>query len=1024
MRNFGLVLLFSFISLIGLSQTPCEGASGEIMASGYYSTYDNYYQQCVGQSMTFTCENVALPDGGTISSIEWWLDETLLQTEPDGSLIFNPIISTIGNISAHVNSSTGCTAVFNLDLPIVFITTPVLTFDNMIGSCDMEEVPTSISYDAVIESYAVLPTYQSQLFDHSSVYTSSISVNLPNAGAIQNCNDLEFLRINLEHSYIGDVVINLTCPNGTTTNIKSISTLTGAINFGQAIDNDLAQPGTGWDYYWSENANNSMSIYQGTIGFNAPLPTDLFLPEESFCNFIGCPINGDWTLTVQDMIFGDNGYVFSWSLAFPEENPIIYNNTLSGNNIYSWSSSEFQIINESEQNAYISFINENYGVIHYELTNTAGCLATAEKEFTFLQQDVLVDAGPDFVYSSDVPTDVTATIVDLNPNCIGESVETSLCYENNATQFYTFCASDYFDCSNFLQLQIEGYIENNFDSFFVWEGTDTSQEPIYSSTGLNNTLNFTSSSGCFTLQILSDGSGSWDSGQFDPLTITLNPSLIDFPTYQWSPSEIFETPTSTTSNVLLVDEETWATFTYDIPSTYGCAIADSLLITVPDNSVILTVFLDENNNGIFDESEPTIPYYPIAADQLGTLYTNANGQVFSTLDEATSFEIAIDSWQWNLTTPALIEVDPAGWQGEAMYYYIGVNPTANLVTDIEVSLEGVIPTCNMNSFATASVFNDGNFYPGGQMHIQLDPLYTFISSSPSPISIENNFLIYGIPSLNFHQQFDIELNLQNPDETAFGELVSSHASGYYFIDETTLSTVLDTDSINGEISCAYDPNNKITHTGIGAFNDIAPNTWLEYTINFQNIGNAEASSVVITDELSALLDLTTIQPIASSHNFVLTRVGNLATFTFDNINLPGVEQDEAASHGYVRYRINQLPNLPLGATINNTATIVFDSNEPIITNTATNRIFIPVTISESAMMDFEIYPNPAHDYILWDNAQFNLRRITSSSGAEITIEKTNTHSPFQIEQLAAGVYFFEFVNSSGIIVRRPVIIQH
>lgn len=1023
MRNFGLFLFFLLFTLLGHSQTPCDGASGQIVASGYYSTYDNYYQQCIGESMTFNCENVILPDGGSISSIEWRLDETTLPTQPDGSLILNPVISTIGNISAHVNSSTGCVAVFNLDLPIVFINTPQITFDETLGSCELNEVPVSVNYDSYYQPNYTFTSNQTQLFDNTISYNSSITVEIPDAGTIENCDDLSFLQINLEHSFIQDVGITLTCPNGTTASVKSYGTIFGAINFGQALDNDLAQPGTGWDYYWSENGNYPISFYQGSLGFNMPLPSDHFRPDESFCNFIGCPINGTWNLTVEDFTYFDNGYVFSWTLAFPDGSLPSNSYAHCPANTYAWTSDHFSISNETELSAEIAIIEVSHGLIQYELTNTAGCVAAAEKDFTFLQQEVIVDAGDDFAYFSGSSSSVAANVVDLSSNCFGESFQTTLCYGNDQDGLYTFCASDYFDCSDYLKMNITGTLENFFDYLVVWVGVDTSLAPIYNSEFVNESLDITSLTGCITVQILSDAGSSCETGQFPPLEISLYPSLIPSPTYQWTPSSLFETPQTPESNVLPLSENTWATFTYDVPLTSGCTISDSLLISLPDNTVLLTVFLDENNNGLFDESEVTVPYFQVNADGLGTMFTNAYGQILTTLDEATSFEVNVDTWQWNLTTPSLINVDENGWQGYALEYFIGINPTANLSTQIEVALEGLTGDCNTTSNTHASVFNEGNFYPGGQIQIQLDPLYTYVSSSPEPISTANNLLVFDVPALNYHELFDASIIIQNPDENAFGEITSHHITGYYYISSETLSDALDTDSVSHEIICAYDPNIKITQTGIGEFNDIAANTPLEYTIQFQNIGNAEAETVSITDELSDLLNVATIQPISWSHDFTLHVEGNLATFTFAQINLPGIEQDPIASQGFVRFRIQQMPDLSEGTIITNTATIIFDENSPIVTNTTTNRIPISIGVEESYHSPLGVYPNPTNDVVAWNDRSFKLTRIVNSTGASHSLKHYLGGTQYSTKDLPSGVYIFQFENHEGKQVFETVIKQ-
>src|SRR5690606_33786601 len=51
-------------------------------------------------------------------------------------------------------------------------------------------------------------------------------------------------------------------------------------------------------------------------------PNGVYLPETSFDNFIGCPINGPWTLVIRDNLGTDDGYIFDWAIYFdPLINP-------------------------------------------------------------------------------------------------------------------------------------------------------------------------------------------------------------------------------------------------------------------------------------------------------------------------------------------------------------------------------------------------------------------------------------------------------------------------------------------------------------------------------------------------------------------------------------------------------------------------------------------------------------------------------------------------------------------------------
>lgn len=173
-------------------------------------------------------------------------------------------------------------------------------------------------------------------------YTTSVNISgFQPAQLITAVSDIQELSITMEHSYLGDLEMLLECPNGTQATIfnsYSPGIIPGGFNgggtyLGDAFDNNLGTPGVGWEYKWSSvNATwgNFPTEFAGgnTIPNTiAPIgqsmnPAGVYLPETSFATFIGCPINGNWTITVRDNLGVDDGYIFEWGIFFdPSINP-------------------------------------------------------------------------------------------------------------------------------------------------------------------------------------------------------------------------------------------------------------------------------------------------------------------------------------------------------------------------------------------------------------------------------------------------------------------------------------------------------------------------------------------------------------------------------------------------------------------------------------------------------------------------------------------------------------------------------
>lgn len=225
---------------------------------------------------------------------------------------------------------------------------------------------------------------------------------------------------------------------------------------------------------------------------------------------------------------------------------------------------------------------------------------------------------------------------------------------------------------------------------------------------------------------------------------------------------------------------------------------------------------------------------------------------------------------------------------------------------------------------------------------------------------------------------------------------------------------------------AYDPNEKLAFPiGVDAEHFIDQNISLNYQINFQNTGNAPANTVLLKDTLSPWLNPSSLRMGAASHPYSWSLSGaGILQVHFDGINLPDSTTNEAASHGFVQFRIAQQPNNPIGTVINNQAGIYFDSNPVVLTNVVTHTIgkdfleFVAVSEPSQAPIAVSVQPNPTEDaawikmgvetdekhvFLLFDALGRNVRNLTF----------TGESLYFKREGLPAGAYGFTILNSSG-----------
>ena len=192
-------------------------------------------------------------------------------------------------------------------------------------------------------------------------YRSSVTFDAFAAGAqISSTQDIRYVRLNIEHSYIGDIYIAITCPTGQTASLMNwsgngstscsstipqghrvwsdaYSNASGGTFLGMPVDDEASnkcdstayanRPGTGWNYCWSNNtqfnyAGQDALIYRAINAHNGRIDssnvaagTNFYKPNQNFNTLVGCPLNGEWYIEVIDGYNVDNGWIFDWELS-------------------------------------------------------------------------------------------------------------------------------------------------------------------------------------------------------------------------------------------------------------------------------------------------------------------------------------------------------------------------------------------------------------------------------------------------------------------------------------------------------------------------------------------------------------------------------------------------------------------------------------------------------------------------------------------------------------------------------------
>ncbi len=422
--------------------------------------------------------------------------------------------------------------------------------------------------------------------------------------------------------------------------------------------------------------------------------------------------------------------------------------------------------------------------------------------------------------------------------------------------------------------------------------------------------------------------------------------------WEWWPGDGLQFPNSPFTFVAIPNDNEYYVLNVQNPSYPGCSNSDTIYLALPDIQLGGYIFLDSNQNGVFDSDEQALPNFPFSlADNQYNSFSDQTGAYFAFTDNGGSgISLLIDNNLWTPTTSTTFSPDLTS--GQSVYNFnFGVIPSNTPTTVVGGYISVPNALCIQNNTQIISITNYGNTQPSGYTVYTFDPLCSFVSATPEPDSISGNQLFFDYGPLNFGAAAILNVTLDMPDTSLPGDSIWFNLQTFYFSGGDTLAA--NTDPTTTPILCSYDPNDIRELNGIGPEGRIAPNTTLDYVIRFENLGTAPAYNVVIIDELPEQVDPLTIVPVSASHNYhmYVTTYGAL-TIEFDNINLPIEQEDSTLNEGYIHFRINQDPDLPLGTQFTNSASIYFDYNEPIHTNEAMTTIYAcPQTYLSVVMND-------------------------------------------------------------------------
>jgi len=150
------------------------------------------------------------------------------------------------------------------------------------------------------------------------VYTSALDfIGFPSGATLTDPNQLLKVCLNIEHSYIRDLQIELVPPSGVPLVLHEFVAQSGSGTFLGEPDHSESNAvyGTGWEYCWTPTASATM-IQTADSYIGSSIPAGDYRSFDPWTNLTGTPLNGRWAILVTDAWPIDNGFLFGWRIEF------------------------------------------------------------------------------------------------------------------------------------------------------------------------------------------------------------------------------------------------------------------------------------------------------------------------------------------------------------------------------------------------------------------------------------------------------------------------------------------------------------------------------------------------------------------------------------------------------------------------------------------------------------------------------------------------------------------------------------
>ena len=386
---------------------------------------------------------------------------------------------------------------------------------------------------------------------------------------LEDCDDLLGINALMEHSFVGDLTIQVECPDGTQVlimenNNSGADDCSGGNDLNgyylgepDDFDGTTPNPGVGYWYTFTQDGEYLLDDADNPDVTGNTIPAGEYGLCGDICDFVGCPLNGIWTFQVIDQWGADNGFLFEWGIDFnPEIVPGITTFTPTiglGMDSSYWqvSSSTYGVEDIDPEADYVDLLFDTPGEYEFVYTVTNNFSCTWD---TTVVVEVIpglgnsVTAGADLIFCQD-PVQLQGEFVGGEVSACSDVEGTQThCYGPNAYDVFTYCPDNPGDGTMMTVDFGGGVIEAFWDQVVIYDG-DSDTAPMLANldgdlTGLTYTA--TNPDGCITVVFTSDGWGSCSTGNYEEVTycVSCGGQVECGYSWTWDPPTYLDDPNS------------------------------------------------------------------------------------------------------------------------------------------------------------------------------------------------------------------------------------------------------------------------------------------------------------------------------------------------------------------------------------------------------------------------------------------------------------------------------------------------